>query len=280
MNLTKFHEARVAEFSTRSRLRIPKTISECGEYPADDYERQVVPYFFPIAFELARESAIKREESVLEVGAGTGLLTRLLAPIECRLIATDISMNMLSKAYKTLSTNKLPIPSVALASVTDLPFTSESFDVLVSNLTPLQDSIIALREARRVLNPNGRISLAMWGPSCSDTRLNNLALRAAGKRHLPYGAPLAAVRRLQSLGFDVERTDRTFLIEYETTDSYIDFRSSFGEPRDWSATDSVAYYGALRRLIDRQAKGGRVYLSWNVSYLTARRSRLNLLISS
>jgi SAM-dependent methyltransferase len=254
---------------------IPKSLSQCRGYPASEYEYKVVSRYAPIASELARQSAIRRGEAVLEVGAGTGLLTRLLMPIECRLIATDVSASMLMKARENLIVSASPTPPMVLASVTNLPFADESFDALVASLTPLQDSMRALMEARRVLCRNGRISLSMWGPSCSDIRLNNLARRAAGKGHLPYGAPRIAVSRMQRLGFDVKRRDMKFFVEYESVDSYLNFRHAFGEPEDWSATDSSIYYRTLRHLLNQKVKGGgSVRLDWNITYLSAVRQEM------
>ena len=96
---------------------IPKSLSQCGDYPASEYEYKVVSRYAPIASELARQSAIRRDEVVLEVGAGTGLLTRLLMPLECELIATDVSASMLMKARENLMVSGLPTPPMVVASV-------------------------------------------------------------------------------------------------------------------------------------------------------------------
>ena len=236
---------------------------------AQDYEDRVVPRYRPIAEEVIRRARLRAGERVLEVGAGTGLLTRLLAPTDVDLLVTDISHAMLTLARKCLVNAAAPIPPTLVASVASLPLASGRFDAIVASLTPLQDSSAALREARRVLGPRGRISLSMWGPSYSEVRLNNVALRAAGKRHLPYGAPRKAVERMRRLGFTIDRKDEHFDVEYENRDSYLQYRRAFGLPADWTAADKEAYFLALGDLIDRRAEGASVRFDWNITYLTA-----------
>ncbi len=243
-----------------------------ARYDPCAYETNVTPGYRPIAEELARRSSVRREEDVLEVGAGTGLLTRLLVPTGCKLIATDISGEMLRYARQVLVVAAQPCPPMVSATITALPFADRSFDVIVANLTPLQDTARAIREAIRVIRTDGRISLSMWGPSYSESRLHNLALRIAGKKHQPYGGPRIAVERFRRFGFNVERKDERFLVEHGSVDKYLYYRRAFGRPRSLSAAEGRTYYRALRSVLDQRTQGGPVLLDWNVTFLTVRRA--------
>src|ERR1017187_6067187 len=231
------------------------------------YEAHVVPQYLAIAKGLAARSDFQASSRVLEVGAGTGLLTRLLIPRTPRLVITDISQPMLRYAPSVLGDIGLKLPVIAAASVDRLPFRSEVFDVVASNLTPLQDTMIALREAMRVLRPGGRMILSMWGPSYAEVRLLNLALREVGKPHAPYGGPLRAVKRMTSLGLSVKREDVELMAEYDSVEAYIEYRNAFGYPSSWSDDDLTRYLNAIRILANKLATGDSLRLGWNVTYL-------------
>src|SRR5215213_2542987 len=78
------------------RGRASERGSTRGQYDevAEDYERQVVPRFRPVAERLLRVADIRPGDDVLEVAAGTGGLSRLVAPRldpSGSLVLTDLS---------------------------------------------------------------------------------------------------------------------------------------------------------------------------------------------
>jgi ubiquinone/menaquinone biosynthesis C-methylase UbiE len=243
-----------------------------AEYDAvDRYEALVVPRYRRIATGLLAIAGLEPLDCVLEIGAGTGLLTRLMLPAQTKLVFTDINYTMLCRARVVLEEVGLtPTPSL----VTDarrLPFRSSLFDVVVGNLAPVADTKHAVLEAARVLRSGGRIVLSMWGPSYSEMRLNNKARRLSGKSPAPYGATRKAVARLQQAGFAVDRFDERYDVEHENVSSYLAYRKSFGSPPGWSATEALAYFEALSGILREKFQDGSVRLGWNVSYLLARR---------
>lgn len=237
-------------------------------YDCEAYESRVVPRLLPIATELGQLAAPHERDKVLEVGAGTGLLTRLLLTSGCSLIASDVDFSMLLKASACLSDYHRCIPALVVASVTDLPFTAGAFDLIASNLTPLQGSDQAVREARRLLRRGGRIALSMWGPSYSEAELLNEARHAAKVRSVSSVGPGRAIERLQPIGFEVERHDRRFEVEHAGVEGYLRYRYAFGAPRDLSASEAVAYRAALKADLIGRFHDGPVRLDWNVSFLT------------
>lgn len=92
------------------------------------------------------------DSRVLEAGCGTGLILRRLAERVRLAVGLDLSAGMLRRAHE----RKLP---VVQASVTNVPFADESFDLVCSfkvlaHVEPIHD---ALAELGRVLRPGGRL---------------------------------------------------------------------------------------------------------------------------
>ena len=97
---------------------------------------------------------------LLEVGAGTGVMSLLLAELGYRLTATDISKGMLDEARRKASDRRLAI-AFEIADAEALPFADASFDAVFGRhiLWTLPHPERALAEWRRVLHPGGRLVL-------------------------------------------------------------------------------------------------------------------------
>ena len=105
--------------------------------------------------ELLPEEGCRRELPVLDVGAGTANIPIRLARGQSRLriVALDLSWNMLHKARSNLSEAGLAgriLPVCARAD--QIPFKEESFDLVYSHsmLHHLPDPAVALNEVARV----------------------------------------------------------------------------------------------------------------------------------
>jgi ubiquinone/menaquinone biosynthesis C-methylase UbiE len=98
---------------------------------------------------------------VLEVGCGTGVLTRQLAgvPNVAAVVGVDLSPFLLARARKLAA--GLPDVSFTEADARSLPFESEAFDVVVfdSTLSHVSGSERAVEEAFRVLAPSGYVAV-------------------------------------------------------------------------------------------------------------------------
>lgn len=102
---------------------------------------------------------------VLELAAGTGKNLPYY-PRSCRIIAADISGEMLSRARQRDAKVRMGI-SLVLADSVALPFSHHAFDTVVSTLTTctFPNPEAALREMARVCRPEGRILLVEHGRS-------------------------------------------------------------------------------------------------------------------
>ena len=135
-----------------------------GSIPAL-YERLLVPLIFaPYALDLARRAQALRPARVLELAAGTGVVTRALAqvlPPSCEIVATDLNPAMLEEAQRR------PIARPVAwqpADALDLPFEDESFDLVACQFGVMffPDRVRGYAEARRVLRPGGRFLFNAW----------------------------------------------------------------------------------------------------------------------
>jgi len=152
---------------------------------------------------LADVSAVIRPGArVLDAGAGTGALAREILTFEPSATVTllDLSAEMLSHA------EDVPGERV-LASVMDLPFDDESFDVVVSSwvLETVSDPRRAVREYLRVLAPEGHVFYTFCSqPQGFFSRAGSLWLRTAVK----YGFAGEFLKPDRTPWHDCERSHR------------------------------------------------------------------------
>lgn len=136
-----------------------------GDIPAR-YDRGLGPVIFDgYAQEMARRAAIWGPREVLELAAGTGIVSRRLRdalPGEARLVATDLNAPMLEIARGKFRPDERV--SFEVADATVLPFADGAFDMVVCQfgLMFFPDKDGAHREAARVLKPHGRYLFNVW----------------------------------------------------------------------------------------------------------------------
>jgi ubiquinone/menaquinone biosynthesis C-methylase UbiE len=99
-------------------------------------------------------------KTVLDLGCGTGTATRAIAKRlpAAHITGIDLSPYMVFAAQ--LKAKSLPNISFIQANAEQLPFEDNSFDVVTASLlfheTPLDAALNIMKEARRVLKPNGK----------------------------------------------------------------------------------------------------------------------------
>jgi SAM-dependent methyltransferase len=129
------------------------------------YDQWLVPLIFaPYADDLARRVAAHAPRAVLEVAAGTGVVTRALdraLPASTRLVATDLNPAMLVQAREAEYARAVEWqPADAMA----LPFADATFDAVVCQFGAMffPDRAAAFAQARRVLRPGGWFVFNTW----------------------------------------------------------------------------------------------------------------------
>ena len=132
---------------------------------AQFYERYMVPLIFePYAVDLARRVAQAAPARVLELAAGTGVVTRQLAVMldtSADIVATDLNPAMIEEAARIGTARPVAWRQV---DAMQLPFESASFDAVVCQFGVmfLPDKPRAFAEARRVLRPGGLFAFNAW----------------------------------------------------------------------------------------------------------------------
>ena len=203
----------------------PDSSAEMVDHVVDFFDR-VAPIYDTwaggqhgrVAARLVDLAAPARDEHVLDVGAGTGLVANLVAPRvdPGHVIGIDLSDNMLAIARARKQKN---VQFLGMAAE-HLVFRPSTFDLVTMGeaLTYFADPAKALAEAHRVLRDGGRLAV-----SCQRRSLNTRAqelffqgLTPLARRHylsLPryssergrFGEPDVLPKILAGAGFEVER---------------------------------------------------------------------------
>jgi ubiquinone/menaquinone biosynthesis C-methylase UbiE len=136
-----------------------------GSIPAF-YDRYLVPLIFEAyAEDLAVRTAALAPLAVLETAAGSGVLTRALAPrlgADARLVVTDLNQPMLDHARRAQDADDRL--SWQQADALSLPFDDGQFDVVLCQFGVMffPDRVAGYAEARRVLKPGGHYIFNVW----------------------------------------------------------------------------------------------------------------------
>ncbi len=178
---------------------------------------------------------------VLEVGAGTGKASRVLAGAGARLVLTDLGPRMLARAHE-----HLPAAPAVVARAEQLPVRAHSVDlVTAAQAWHWVDVPRATAEVARVLRPGGALCV-WWNEPAADglawfdaqqSRLEAANPRyRRGYRDRPYGDELVATGRFATVTRAEVAWERTLDLDtYELwlrSKSYVDAirepaRSSF-----------------------------------------------------
>jgi len=104
---------------------------------------------------------LEKEFRVLDAAAGTGHLSRAIAPRVETVVAIDITPEMLDHARKELIRSNIRNISLQEGSAEYLPYKSDCFDFVVSRLAihHFENPLIQFREMVRVCKPKHRIGV-------------------------------------------------------------------------------------------------------------------------
>ena len=136
-----------------------------GSIP-ENYDRYMVPLIFEsYARDMAQRAAALSPKAVLETAAGSGVVTRALAPKlspDARYVATDLNQPMLD--YAAARQGRDDRISWRKADAQALPFEDAAFDLVCCQFGVMffPDRPSAYREARRVLKPGGCFLFNAW----------------------------------------------------------------------------------------------------------------------
>jgi ubiquinone/menaquinone biosynthesis C-methylase UbiE len=142
--------AAVAELDESTQRRMADVLETRG---ADAQQREMRRAFLA-------EIEFPSNAELLEVGCGTGVLTRVLAGIDevKSVVGVDLAPSLLDRARELAA--EAPNARFEVADARDLPFADASFDVAIfdSTLSHVPSPERALAEAARVLRPGGLLA--------------------------------------------------------------------------------------------------------------------------
>jgi ubiquinone/menaquinone biosynthesis C-methylase UbiE len=130
------------------------------------YDTYLVPLIFePYAADLAHRVRAGAPRSVLETAAGSGVVTRALAPLldpSARYVVTDLNQPMLDRAIARQNADDRIV--WRQADALHLPFPDDCFDAVCCQFGVMffPDRVAAYREALRVLKPGGSFFFNAW----------------------------------------------------------------------------------------------------------------------
>ncbi len=153
---------------------------------ASDYAELQEGFFRPLYESVRRRPELAQAQSSLDVGCGPGLAMQVFAQTIANVSGIDASA-----AFINIARERLPGRNVRVGEMEALPYADGSFD-LVTGFNSFQyatSPVNALREARRVMQPDGTIVMATWGLPEDCDAAGHLKALGALMPPPPPGAP-------------------------------------------------------------------------------------------
>lgn len=119
------------------------------------YDEEVISKLFDAGI-------LQNDMTLVDMGAGDGYLTRAVSPQVEKVIAVDISGEMLKELKKKAAHEGIPNIQTLEADGCDIPMEDESVDIVCANmyLHHIEEPILAIKEMSRILKSGGKVFLA------------------------------------------------------------------------------------------------------------------------
>jgi len=218
-----------------------------------EYDRHRTGYSPALLDRVLRGRAAPR---VLDVGAGTGLAARDLAPRARRLVAVDVSGPMLRAC---------PVGERALAKGEALPFRAGSFDLVTcAQAFHWLDAEAAYREFHRVLRPGG--VAALWWKYEAPGDPSAAAADAAFERVVGRPAPTTSLETEPLPGLpgpfaEVEQRVIPWSLPL-TVEGYVGYHASRENLRRGAGPLREKVLAEMRRALEAMHPSGRFTLAY------------------
>lgn len=266
---------------------------------AADYERYWAPVLEQSTYRLLdyvadhAAATIRRTGTlrVLEVGVGTGAL--LLAALrrwpEATFIATDAAAGMVALARRRVAGAAAGRVTFHVAAADALPVGEAAVDLVLSTfvLQLVPDRLAALREARRVLVPRGRVAYLSWldrelrqpfRPADEfDEAVWDLHIEEPEFDDEPHAGDVRSARtatnELRRAGL-VNASAREDVLDYRwSLDSYLDYKLRYDETALLSVLDEAQRIELERRARERLSRLSARDFHWHAPIVFARAER-------
>jgi ubiquinone/menaquinone biosynthesis C-methylase UbiE len=207
----------------------PNTAAAAGFQNPEAYEKVMGRWSRRLAPLLIQFGGLADGDRVLDVGCGTGSLTFALPQIANIASGTGID---LTEAYVEFARSRNTNPHITFraADARALPFEDNSFDRAFSMLVLqfIPDAARAVAEMRRVVQPGGTVTAAVWdayGGTPHTRMVWDIAAVLDPSIERPLFRPLSQPNEManlwRELGFvDVEQTSLLIRMEFSGFDDY------------------------------------------------------------
>jgi SAM-dependent methyltransferase len=217
---------------------------------AAGYARWWAPIIAPAAVTVldeVRDAVASGAVRILDIGTGTGTLPIAILRRwpQVRVTAIDASSGMIEMAAAEADRQLVPAErdrlELRVAFAAELPVAAGSFDLAVSSfvLQLVPNRYLALREARRVLVPGGRLAYVTWladdrpfPPDRDfDGALDEVGIGAREWDDRPGDVPsvAAAINQMRRAGFANVRARASLLEHPFDVEGYVRFMTEFDE---------------------------------------------------
>jgi ubiquinone/menaquinone biosynthesis C-methylase UbiE len=160
---------------------------------------------------LAAALGEERAPRLLDVACGPGVLSTVLSRRAERVVALDLTPEVLRLARNRSDAAGLPNLSFARGLAEQLPFAAGSFDAAVLRLAlhHFDRPGPALRAIREALRPGGRLALldVLTSPDAETARLHNAIERLRDPSHQAFQPESGLRELLEASGFHVTRCE-------------------------------------------------------------------------
>ncbi len=191
------------EFSQRVRSEFARQARQMAAAPAFHAE--------PVLRRFQQAVGQSPHDRVLDLACGPGILAEALAPQVCQINGIDATPEMIRLARERFEQAGLFNGRFAVAGAERLPFQDTSFEQVVTRLSfhHFQDVPVALQEIRRVLRPNGRLTVAdiISAEDADRSALHNSLEQLRDPTHVHFFSPAQLLSLIGAAGFSVVHQD-------------------------------------------------------------------------
>ena len=143
--------------------------------PKSELEKRWQNFYLKLTDWWENQNQKTRQTRVLDAGCGDGIN---LSVLETFFAKKRMSISLTACDYNPLRLSRLKKArgiKVVEASLLNLPFKDDFFDVILCShvIEHIKEDVSALREIKRILNPNGLLIVAVPNEGCLMARLRN-----------------------------------------------------------------------------------------------------------
>jgi ubiquinone/menaquinone biosynthesis C-methylase UbiE len=214
-------------------------------------------------------------DRILDVAAGTGFTAFAFSAFARRVVATDVTANMLMQARRLAGERMLGNLLYAQAEAEALPFRDEVFDIATCRMAPHHFRSVPrfLAEMYRVLRPGGALVLcdtsAAEDPPAAAWQHETERIRDPS--HVRNYSPPEWRRMTEEAGFHLER----LTTDHRTDLTFSDWvRTSGNDPPTVTILRErfVRASSEVRHAFQIRLEGDEIHFSWMLAILLARRA--------